>query len=81
MRLKVVYFASARDASGKSRELVSIDGSPRIDDLAGRLQSMHPALGRLHKSIRYSVNLEIVDADHQLQEGDEVGVLPAVTGG
>ncbi|HZW85331.1 MAG TPA: MoaD/ThiS family protein [Nitrososphaerales archaeon] len=81
MRVRVVYFASARDASGKSREQVSIEGSPRIEDLAGRLQRLHPGLGKLHKSIRYSVNLEIVEANHQLREGDEIGVLPAVTGG
>jgi molybdopterin synthase sulfur carrier subunit len=81
LRLKVLYFASARDAVGKKGEQLSVEGVSTMKELADRLQDMHPGLKTLERSTRYAVNLEIVDGDIVLHEGDEVGVLPAVTGG
>ena len=79
--LKVMYFASARDIVGKREELLSIGDAMNVGELAVRLQEIHPRLGGLGKSARYALNLEIVDGDTALHEGDEVAVLPAVTGG
>jgi len=81
MRLKILYFASARDIAGKKGELLSVDGETTIKELAVRLEDMHPGLKSLRKAVRYAVNLEVVEGDIALQDGDEVGVLPAVTGG
>ena len=80
MHLKILYFASARDIVGKRRELLSVDDARTVGELVERLQDIHPGLRGL-KSTRYAVNLEIVDGGAVLHEGDEVGVLPAVTGG
>ncbi|MGP8124633.1 MAG: MoaD/ThiS family protein [Nitrososphaerales archaeon] len=82
MRLKILYFASARDIVGKKGELLTIDDDARtVSELADMLQGMHPGLRGLENATRYAVNLEIVEGDAVLHEGDEVGVLPAVTGG
>ncbi len=81
MDLKVIYFASARDAAGKREERVSVDGVSTLKELADKIQGLHPGLMAQRKSTRYAVNLEIVDEDAVLNDGDEVGVLPAVTGG
>ena len=42
---------------------------------------LHPGLRGLRRSIRLSVNLEVVDGEVTLHDGDEVGVLPPVAGG
>lgn len=81
MHLKVVYFASARDASGRREERISVEGATTLEELASKIQILHPGLAGIQKSTRYAVNLEIVNGDTVLQDGDEVGVLPAVTGG
>jgi molybdopterin converting factor small subunit len=60
---------------------LDIAGAPTVRDLAEKIRGLHPGLRALEKSTRYAVNLEIVDGDKALREGDEVGVLPAVTGG
>jgi sulfur-carrier protein len=79
--LKVIYFASARDSAGKREERVSVDGTPTLEELASKILRLHPGLAGIQKSTRYAVNLEIVNGDTVLHDGDEVGVLPAVTGG
>lgn len=81
MRLRVLYFASARDAAGRKDESFEMDGSPTVAQLAGVIQTKHPELKAVEKSTRYSVNLEIVENNAALRDGDEVGVLPAVAGG
>ena len=81
MHLKILYFASARDIVGRRVELLSVDDARTVGELADRLENIHPGLRGLDKSIRYSVNLEVVDGGAVLHEGDEIGVLPAVTGG
>jgi molybdopterin converting factor subunit 1 len=81
VRLKVLYFASARDAAGKGSEQVSISGDPTVNDLADMLENLHPKLKPMGASTRYAVNRELVEGGAALHEGDEVGVLPAVTGG
>jgi len=81
LRLKILYFASAREIAERRMELLSFDGEMTVGELATRLREIHPRLKALEKATRYSVNLEIVDEDEVLHEGDEVAVLPAVTGG
>ncbi len=79
--LKVLYFASARSIAERGREEVPFEGSFKVKDLARRLHELHPGLKPLKASTRYAVNQELVDDDQILHDGDEVGVLPAVTGG
>lgn len=81
MRLKVMYFASARDAAGTKQEQLQFDQAPTVRALAQRVNRLHPGLRALEMSTRYAVNQEIVDGNELLADGDEVGVLPAVTGG
>ena len=81
MRVRILYFASARGIVGKRREIISIDEASNISELVHTLHGMHPGLKAIERATRYAVNLEIVDGDTVLHEGDEVGVLPAVNGG
>jgi molybdopterin converting factor small subunit len=79
--VKVLYFAAARDiAMVKSEPMPLRDGSS-VKDLAREMLRLHPALKSLKSSIRYSVNLDVVDESSSLRDGDQVGVLPPVAGG
>lgn len=81
MKVKVLYFANARDAVGKSVETVSIDANATVGNLLETLTKSHPALRKLKSSIRISVNQEIATGASPVHDGDEVGVLPPVAGG
>lgn len=81
VKVKVLYFALARDAAGRSTESLSLDGAPTAGALLETLVESHPRLRPLKPSIRLSVNQELVTTDAPLHDGDEVGVLPPVAGG
>ena len=81
MRVKVLYFASARELAARSDEALDIREGSSVDDLSSELMRHHPALRKLPNSVRYSVNLELVGQGRLLHESDVVGVLPPVAGG
>ena len=81
MNVKVLYFASARDLASTGTETLSVSKGTLVDGLAGIIVKLHPGLGRLKGSVRFSVNYVVVDGDEPLHDGDEVGVLPPIAGG
>ncbi|MDV3294021.1 MAG: MoaD/ThiS family protein [Nitrososphaerales archaeon] len=81
VKLNVIYFALARDVAGKERELVSVAGKATVAAVLEQIVVLHPGLGAMKRSIRLSVNHELADPDHRVNDGDEVGVLPPVAGG
>ncbi len=80
-KVKVLYFAGARDAAGRQIELLDIDGQTTVEGILGQLVLLHPALRALTRSLRLSVNQEVAEAGTRVKDGDEVGVLPPVAGG
>lgn len=84
MKLKVLYFASLREALGSSGEEidlptgVSTAGALR-DHIIGRGQPWD-ALARA-KNLRCAVNKAMVGFDATIKAGDEVAFFPPVTGG
>ena len=78
MNVRVLYFASLRDAAGRDVEAVEHAlGLPMLFDL---LADRHEF--RLPRSrVRVAVNGEFVEWDRVLREGDEVAFLPPVSGG
>jgi molybdopterin synthase catalytic subunit len=81
LNVKVLYFAGARDLASKSSETLSVPDGSSISVLEGEILRLHPALRTLRKSIRFSLNLDVVTDGAAINEGDEVGVLPPVAGG
>jgi molybdopterin synthase sulfur carrier subunit len=49
--------------------------------LCDRLISEHPELAQYREITRFGVNLQFVEADTILQDGDEVVLIPPVSGG
>jgi len=81
IRVRVLYFAHARDAAGRSSESVTVEDGATAGGLLDSLVKAHQGLGPLKSSIRLSVNQQIVKAGARLRDGDEVAVLPPVAGG
>src|SRR4051812_50068880 len=74
MRVTVRLFAGLRERAGRARV--------ELDDVA-RLEDVWPALGLGDEppGLLYAVNREYVDRGHQLGDGDEVALIPPVSGG
>lgn len=81
MRLDITLFAGLRERAG--REVLRLVDLPSGLDVAGLrrlLAERHPELGSLD-GVRGVVGTTWVSDDHRLAEGDEVSLLPPVSGG
>lgn len=78
-RLRVLYFASLRDASGVAEELVET-GAADLRGLYLQLQSSH-GLVLPPDTLRVAVDGEFARWSDPLREGSEVVFLPPVSGG
>ena len=84
MSLKILYFASLREALGTSGEDVAVpSGVATVADLRAYLAGRGNAWLVLtqSKSLRAAVNQKMVDAEAAVADGDEVAFFPPVTGG
>ncbi len=79
MRLRVLYFASLRDAAGCDREDFE-DAPGDAREVYEQLRERH-GFALAHDRIRLAVNGEFAGWDRALADGDEVAFLPPVSGG
>ena len=78
--MRVLLFAGLAEALGR-RELELPDGSapPSVADLEAGLRAAHPALAG--RRFRVAVNRRYAPQDVRVQPGDEVALIPPVSGG
>jgi len=82
MSVQVLYFASLKEALGRSGEAVAL---PAGVASVGALRDWLVAQGRERlataKNLRCAVNQDMVGFDALIADGDEVAFFPPVTGG
>lgn len=81
IRVKVLYWAHAREVAGKREEIFILEKRGTISQLIEKVLKKHPGLASLHSSIRIAVNGELSRDSEVLKDGDEVALLPPVAGG
>jgi molybdopterin synthase catalytic subunit/molybdopterin converting factor small subunit len=74
MRVTVRLFAGLRERAGTAR--VEIDGVERVEEVWAKL-----GLGDEPRGLLYALNREYVERDAALADGDEVALIPPVSGG
>jgi molybdopterin synthase catalytic subunit/molybdopterin converting factor small subunit len=74
MRVKVKLFAGLRERAGWAEQ--EVDGPTNVDEVWPVL-----SLGPEPDGLLYAVNKEYVERGHELADGDEVAVIPPVSGG
>jgi molybdopterin synthase catalytic subunit/molybdopterin converting factor small subunit len=79
MQVRVVPFGVLKDSLGSSAAAVELPDGATVAQLLRRLGERRPAPPLA--GIAVSVNAEYAAASHVLREGDEVGLLPPVSGG
>ncbi|TDH72680.1 hypothetical protein CCR75_002755 [Bremia lactucae] len=83
MEIKVLYFASVREEIGVREEILEIvdTGIVTLASLRGLLIKMYPHVAAIIESIALACNLEYSEDDMALQNGDEVALIPPISGG
>lgn len=81
MKVKVRFFAAVRELVGREQLEVDLpDGSTAAQAL-GRCQELFPGLEEMARSLVVAVNQEYANPSRPLADGDEVALIPPVSGG
>ena len=81
MRIRVLLFGQLKDIVGRQEETLELDPGARLSTVVSRYGERFPRFQALAGSIACSVNQEYAAASATLRDGDEVGLLPPVSGG
>jgi molybdopterin synthase catalytic subunit len=81
VKVRLLHFASFRDAVGREEELRELPEGGRVDELWATLSGEVPFFARFASMPPAAVNREYVPAGTVLRDGDEVAFLPPVAGG
>jgi molybdopterin synthase catalytic subunit/molybdopterin converting factor small subunit len=81
MRIRVLLFGQLKDIVGKSEDLLDLEAGASVSTLLAHYGQRFPIIQGLAGSIACAVNQEYAAAGRELSEGDEVGLLPPVSGG
>ena len=81
MTVRLLYFASFRDAAGTDEESRSLPEGTTVGALWDELRAGVPLFARYTSMPAAAVNCEYVSASRRLAENDEVAFLPPVAGG
>lgn len=79
-QIKVIAFGIARDIIGGRETELQIVGEVSAAQAMTQLKEKFPAFERL-TSLHLAVNEEYVNDDYQIKNGDELVLIPPVSGG
>src|ERR1017187_1105318 len=81
MQVKVRYLGMLKELTGREEELVYVADGALVGDLYAALQQRIPQLQQFRHSIALAVNYEYSGSETPLHDGDEVALIPPVSGG
>jgi len=78
--VKVLLFGAAADRAGTRETVIPAEGAT-LDELWPILAERYPDLSPMRDILAFAVNGEYARGDARVSPGDEVAVLPPVSGG
>lgn len=81
MRVRVLFFGMLKDLAGKSSDLIDLQDGASLRDLVAHYEAQIPRLKESLPAVAMAVNQEYSGPDTRLHSGDEVALLPPVSGG
>ncbi len=81
MEVRVLFFGILKDLTGRSSDLISLPEHACAADVLGHYQPRLSSINGMLSSIAISVNQEYAHPETRLHSGDEIALLPPVSGG
>ncbi|CAM5784871.1 MULTISPECIES: molybdopterin converting factor subunit 1 [Brevibacillus] len=81
MQISVLLFAGLAELAGERTIQLTLPEGATVQDLLQAASSQYPALSSLLGSCFISVNQEYAKPDTAIRAGDEIAILPPVSGG
>lgn len=80
MKLQIALFGITKEIVGQPEVSYTLPPATKVSDLTDRLKADYPRLQDL-RSFVVAVNSEYAEEEYELQENDEVALIPPVSGG
>jgi len=80
-KVKVLFFGAAADRAGARQIEVPVSNRAKLAEIWPVLTDMHPGLAPMRDTLAFAVNGEYARMEDAVSPGDEVAVLPPVSGG
>lgn len=80
MKINLLAFGIAREIIGSGEMEFYLEGEARVGKLKEALQARYPAFTDL-ASLKIAVNEAYARDEQQINEGDEIVIIPPVSGG
>ncbi len=81
MKIQLLLFASCRDAIGAKELIVELAEGTTAAGLKDELVSRYPKLLPLKEKLLVAANTEYIEGGTVLRDGDEIALIPPVSGG
>jgi MoaE-MoaD fusion protein len=81
MRVRVLFFGVLKDLAGKSSDSIELPDGASVRDVLAQCEAQIPKLKESLPSLALAVNQQYAGPDATLKDGDEVALLPPVSGG
>jgi molybdopterin synthase catalytic subunit len=81
MRVRILFFGMLKDITGRSQESLDLPEDALVRDVLVNYASRTPRMKESLASLAIAVNQEYAGVDTKLKSGDEVALLPPVSGG
>jgi len=81
MQVRVLFFGTLKELLGKGSETLVLAEGATMGDVLSHYEKSQPKLRPYLPSIAMAINSEYAAAEERLAEGDEVALLPPVSGG
>lgn len=81
MQVEILFFGLLKELAGQARESLSLSEGATLGDVLSHYEKRIPRLKGLVSSIAMSVNQEYAGPEWKLKQGDEIALLPPVSGG
>jgi len=81
MRIRVKLFAILRERAGMSELSLELPADATVASVAEIIASRHPAIRDFLPRVAFAVNQDYALRDAVLHDGDELALIPPVSGG
>src|SRR5690348_8953013 len=81
MHVRILLFGQLKEVAGRERDTLELPEGARVADLLRRYAEVKPALQPYYDVMAVALNQEYSEAEAPLHEGDEVALIPPVSGG
>ncbi len=79
--IRVLLFGAAADRAGTRETELPVEEGVTLAEIWPLLAGRHPGLAPMRDTLAFAVNGEYARGDAAVSPGDEVAVLPPVSGG